>query len=81
MKDQTRSSHDQTMSSVVWSHDYKSFFMLNSTEHEISMLDKTHLINPLEELLSIANFIVSAYQIKLLNLISHTLSSIKETTV
>ena len=23
-------------------HDYKSFFMLNSAEHEISMLDKSH---------------------------------------
>ena len=31
-------------------HDYKSFFMLDSAEHEISMLDKSHLINLLEEL-------------------------------
>ena len=28
----------------------KFFFMLNSTEHKISVLDKSHLINLLEEL-------------------------------
>ena len=37
-------------------HDYKSFFMLNSAEHEMSMLDKSHLINPLEELLIYRKF-------------------------
>ena len=36
---------------TCWSHDHKSFFMLNSAEHEISMLDKSHLINLLDELL------------------------------
>ena len=55
-------------------HDYISLFVLNSTEHEISMLDKCHLINLLEKLL-----IASADQIKLLNWISHTLSSINDT--
>ena len=39
-----------------WPHDYKSFFMLNSAEHEISMLDKSHLINLLEELLIYRKF-------------------------
>ena len=34
----------------------KSFFMLNSAEHEISMLDKSHLINLLEELLIYRKF-------------------------
>ena len=31
-------------------HDYKKFFMLNSAEHEISMLGKSHLINLLDKL-------------------------------
>ena len=34
----------------------KFFFMLNSSEHEISMLDKSHLINLLEELLIKSKF-------------------------
>ena len=34
----------------------KSFFMLNSAEHEISMLDKSHLITFLGELLIDRNF-------------------------
>ena len=68
----------------LWPHDYgpmiiKVFFMLNSAEHEISMLDKSHLINLQEEHLIYRIFIVSAYQIKLLNLISRTLISIIET--
>ena len=37
-------------------HDYKSFFMLSSAEHGISMLDKSHLINFLEELLIYTKF-------------------------
>ena len=36
--------------------DYKSFFALNSAEHEISMLDKPRLINLLEELLIYGKF-------------------------
>ena len=39
-----------------WPHDYKSFFMLISAEREISMLDKSHLINLLEELLIYRKF-------------------------
>ena len=35
---------------TVRPHDHKSFFMLSSAEHEISMLDKSHSINLLEEL-------------------------------
>ena len=31
---------------------YKTFFMLNSAEHEISMLDKTNLIDLLDKLLA-----------------------------
>ena len=31
---------------------YKTFFMLNSAEHEISKLNKSNLINLLEELLT-----------------------------
>ena len=41
---------------MTWPHDYKSFFMLNSTEHEISMLDKSHLVNLLEALLIYRKF-------------------------
>ena len=39
-----------------WPHDYKRFFMLNSAEHEISMLDKSHLINLQHELLIYRKF-------------------------
>ena len=39
-----------------WPRDYKSLFMLNSAEHEISMLDKSRLINLLEELLIYRKF-------------------------
>ena len=39
---------------TIWmeirTHDIKSFLMLNSAEHEISMLDKSHFMNPLEEI-------------------------------
>ena len=60
-------------------HDYKRFFMLNSAEHEVSMLDKSHLINLLEELLIFRKLYVSVCHIKPFNLISHTLSDIHET--
>ena len=40
----------------LWPHDYKRFFMLNSAEHEISMFDKSHLINLLDELLIYRKF-------------------------
>ena len=51
--------------------------MLNSAEHEISMLDKSHLINPLGELL-IYRKIYCFFQSNQ-NLSSHTLSGINET--
>ena len=35
---------------------YKTFFMLNSAEHEISKLDKSNLINLLEKLLTCGHF-------------------------
>ena len=35
---------------------YKTFFMLNSAEHEISKLDKSNLINLLEKLLTCEDF-------------------------
>ena len=35
---------------------YKTFFMLNSAEHEISKLDKSSLINLLEKLLTCKDF-------------------------
>ena len=35
-------------SNELWARAYKTFFMLNSAEHEISKLDKFNLINPLE---------------------------------
>ena len=46
----------QIQKRAAWPHNYKSFFMLNSAEHEISMLDKYHLINLLEELLIYRKF-------------------------
>ena len=62
-------------------HDYEKKIMLNLAEHGISMLDKSHLINLLEELLIYRNFIVSAYQIKIFNLISHILLSLSTNSV
>ena len=35
---------------------YKTFFMLNSAEYEISKLDKSNLINLLEKLLTFEDF-------------------------
>ena len=35
---------------------YKTFFMLNSAEHEISKLDKSILINLLEKILTCGDF-------------------------
>ena len=51
---------------------------LFSCSTQFSMLDKSYLINLLEELLIYRIFVVSAYPMKLLNLISHALSSINE---
>ena len=39
-----------------WPHAYKTFFMLNSAEHEISMLNKSNLIHVLESLLTFGDF-------------------------
>ena len=41
---------------VIRPHAYKTFFMLNSAEHEISKLDKSNLINLLEKLLTCEDF-------------------------
>ena len=43
----------RTVFKVVWPDDYKSFFMLNWAEHEISMLDESHLINLLGDLFDV----------------------------
>ena len=40
----------------IWPCAYKTFFMLNSAEHEISKLDKSNLINLLEKLLTCKDF-------------------------
>ena len=39
-----------------WPHDYKNVFMLNSADHEISMFDKSNMINLLEEILIYRKF-------------------------
>ena len=36
----------------LWPCAYKTFFMLNSAEHEISMLSKSNLVNLLDKLLA-----------------------------
>ena len=40
----------------TWPRAYKTFFMLNSAEHEISKLDKSNLINLLEKRLTCGDF-------------------------
>ena len=46
----------QTCKNQAWPCAYKTFFMLNSAQHEISKLDKSNLINVLEKVLTCDDF-------------------------